>query len=294
MNARAKLPWLCDSNSCPGIPVRPCASDEAIRSALPPSCVDMAPTGRSSLKTKKKLSAQALNFADMQRSLVSGKLSREKFFQDAHRLLSSGRLTTEEKAVLKQMMKADISRRMEEVMEAARRDGSELVGSSLHLRDFGPNVVMGDDSMMTSGIHGSSKVPLQNNLRWNCDRNVANNICNFNRKHAEPSGYFATVAFLEEAAKCEQQGHMLHFYDSNSGHLLFTAPQRRDFAAFLSECEAHGWPSFRDDEVNWDVVRVLPDGETISTTGTHLGHNLPDNHGNRYCINLVSVAGHPK
>lgn len=29
----------------------------------------------------------------------------------------------------------------------------------------------------------------------------------------------------------------------------------------------------------------------VSHDGTHLGHNLPDAMGNRYCINLVSVAG---
>ena len=29
----------------------------------------------------------------------------------------------------------------------------------------------------------------------------------------------------------------------------------------------------------------------MSVDGTHLGHNLPDDDGNRYCINLVSVAG---
>ena len=34
-------------------------------------------------------------------------------------------------------------------------------------------------------------------------------------------------------------------------------------------------------------------GETVSVDGTHLGHNLPDDAGNRYCINLVSVAGRP-
>ena len=45
--------------------------------------------------------------------------------------------------------------------------------------------------------------------------------------------------------------------------------------------------------VNWDFVRVLPNGECISVDGTHLGHNLPDGSGNRYCINLVSVAGKP-
>ena len=32
-----------------------------------------------------------------------------------------------------------------------------------------------------------------------------------------------------------------------------------------------GRPSFRDNEVNWDYVRVLPDGETVSMDGTHLG-----------------------
>ena len=52
--------------------------------------------------------------------------------------------------------------------------------------------------------------------------------------------------------------------------------------------------SFRDSEVNWDHVRILPDGECVSVDGTHLGHNLPDASGNRYCINLVSVAGRAK
>ena len=42
-----------------------------------------------------------------------------------------------------------------------------------------------------------------------------------------------------------------------------------------------------------DDVRVLQDGEAVSVAGTHLGHNLPDRKGNRYCINLVSVAAYP-
>jgi len=86
----------------------------------------------------------------------------------------------------------------------------------------------------------------------------------------------------------------MDFYDSNSGKLLFSAPKGRTMEEFLVESRAHGWPSFRDDEVNWDFVRILPDGETVSLDGTHLGHNLPDRRGNRYCINLVSVAGNPK
>ena len=64
-------------------------------------------------------------------------------------------------------------------------------------------------------------------------------------------------------------------------------------AAFLEESRAHGWPSFRDAEVIWDNVRVLYDGETVSVDGTHLGHNIPDDSGARYCINLCSVAGRP-
>jgi len=46
-------------------------------------------------------------------------------------------------------------------------------------------------------------------------------------------------------------------------------------------------------QVVWNNVRVLKDGETVSVDGTHLGHDLPDRSGHRYCINLVSVAGHP-
>ena len=90
------------------------------------------------------------------------------------------------------------------------------------------------------------------------------------------------------------EGEEINFYDSNSGKLLFTAPRGRSMDAFLSESRSHGWPSFRDEEVNWDYVRCLKDGETVSVDGTHLGHNLPDRKGSRYCINLVSVAGRPE
>ena len=72
---------------------------------------------------------------------------------------------------------------------------------------------------------------------------------------------------------------------------LFRAPVGRSWQDFIDESVHHGWPSFRDAEVLPDRVRVLEDGETVSVDGTHLGHNLPDSDGNRYCINLVSVAG---
>lgn len=47
-------------------------------------------------------------------------------------------------------------------------------------------------------------------------------------------------------------------------------------------------------QVHWENVRTLKDNEVVSLSGSHLGHNLPDRKGNRYCINLVSVAGNPE
>jgi len=113
------------------------------------------------------------------------------------------------------------------------------------------------------------------------------------RHYAEHSGYYEKTSFVKEASKVAE-GDTINFYDSNTGKLLFFAPKGRSMDAFLKESRAHGWPSFRDEETNWDYVRCLKDGETVSVDGTHLGHNLPDGKGSRYCINLVSVAGRPE
>ena len=99
----------------------------------------------------------------------------------------------------------------------------------------------------------------------------------------------ATTNFLQEV---DRDGETT-YYDSVTGKPLFIAPRGRSMEAFLKESKAHGWPSFRDEEVVWENVRCLVNGEAVSTAGTHLGHNLPDKSGNRYCINLVSVAGRP-
>lgn len=37
-------------------------------------------------------------------------------------------------------------------------------------------------------------------------------------------------------------------------------PPHKSFAEFEAESRSHGWPSFRDEEVVWDDVRVLQDG----------------------------------
>ena len=165
--------------------------------------------------------------------------------------------------------------------------------SKVNLAKYQPPAVMGSETIMSKKAHGTSDVPVQENLRWKCDRDVADRICNFNRHYAERARYFATLTeFLDEADLTPADGEVT-FYDSNTGKPLFYSPRGRTMDEFLRESRDHGWPSFRDQEVNWDVVRVLHNGETVSVDGTHLGHNLPDGKGSRYCINLVCIAGRP-
>lgn len=123
---------------------------------------------------------------------------------------------------------------------------------------------------------------------------VQQNCCT-SAPNLENSGYFQGTSFEGDIRQfVASSGGPVTFYDSVTGKPLFKAPVNRSVDDFIAESEVHGWPSFRDDEVVWDNVRVLKSsGETVSTSGTHLGHNLPDKRGNRYCINLVSVAGNP-
>ena len=155
-----------------------------------------------------------------------------------------------------------------------------------------PPCVPGDEAIMKPKAHGTSETPVQSNLQWKCSVKLADRICNFNRRYAEHAGYWEKqTTFLQEENEATAP---VTFYDSNTGKPLFQAPgPNRTWRDFVEESRQHGWPSFRDDEVIWDQVRVLPNGETVSTAGTHLGHNIPDHKGNRYCINLVSIAGRP-
>lgn len=142
---------------------------------------------------------------------------------------------------------------------------------------------------MSPKKHGTSDKPAMKNLKWGCDYDTADRICNFNRHYAEFAGYWSTTKYLEEVDRVNET----KYYDSVSGIHLFTAPVGRSMENYLTESGSHGWPSLRDEEVNWDNVRCLPDGECVSITGSHLGHNIPDEKGNRYCINLVCIAGEP-
>ena len=132
---------------------------------------------------------------------------------------------------------------------------------------------------------------MQTSLRWNVDRKNADRICSFNRHYAEYAGYWKQETnFLKDVSRDKPT----IYYDSVTGKPLFVAPIGRTMDQFLAESNVHGWPSFRDQEVVWENMRVLKSsGEAVSVDGTHLGHNLPDRTGNRYCINLVSIAGRP-
>ncbi|CAD7924607.1 unnamed protein product [Amoebophrya sp. A120] len=163
------------------------------------------------------------------------------------------------------------------------------------------------DKIMCPKANGTTDAPppYVGQLRWNCDQAEANQICCFNRHYAEHSGYWErkTKFFAEEDAKIRTElklsgegnlpeQHQVTFYDTITSKPLFRAPRGRSWNAFILESRQHGWPSFRDEEVLTGHVRILPGGEAVSTAGTHLGHNIPDKKGNRYCINLVSVCGH--
>ena len=40
--------------------------------------------------------------------------------------------------------------------------------------------VVGEESIMRKKNHGTSETPAQKNLRWGCDWDTADRICNFN------------------------------------------------------------------------------------------------------------------
>ena len=140
--------------------------------------------------------------------------------------------------------------------------------------------------------------PIQSELRFGCtaDRALAENICCQNRHYAEPSGYLAH-AHVDLFGKLLARGGVAAdgtttFYDAVCGIPLFVAPRGRSLAAWRAESVEHGWPSFRAAEVvTENVVVDARDGEVRSACGLHLGHNIPDGGGDRYCIDLVCIAG---
>jgi peptide methionine sulfoxide reductase MsrB len=140
----------------------------------------------------------------------------------------------------------------------------------------------------------STRVPVERRLRWGASADVAAEIGCFNRAGAEPKGSWERTGLPKAAARKQGGKSTITFYDTISGLPLFVAPRNRSMEQFVEESRAHGWPSFRDAELVLENLRQIrgTHGEIVSAAGMHLGHNLPDGL-NRYCINLVSIAGHP-
>jgi len=128
-------------------------------------------------------------------------------------------------------------------------------------------------------------------LLFGCDEHydLANHICCNNHNGAEHRGFLSDgdIKLFDRL----DPGSLTVFYDSVCGKPLFVAPRGRSFADFKKESIAHGWPSFRPEETVDANVNVLSGGRMESVCGTHLGHNLPDLSGARYCIDLVCIAG---
>jgi hypothetical protein len=154
-------------------------------------------------------------------------------------------------------------------------------------------LVMGDESLMDRKEHGSCSQGAQSQLRYNVNPNQADKLCCYTRSFAEAKGFFWKKATFLEDMEHRVNETPIEFFDSVFGRRCFVAPVNRTFEDFVTESKHHGWPSFRDNEVDWRNVRVIAKGETVTLDGVHLGHNIPDSLGNRYCINLSCVAGEP-
>eukprot|EP00755_Sulcionema_specki_P024840 Sspe_Gene.82002::Locus_53456_Transcript_1_1_Confidence_1.000_Length_1006::g.82002::m.82002/K07305/msrB; peptide-methionine (R)-S-oxide reductase len=115
-------------------------------------------------------------------------------------------------------------------------------------------------------------------------------VCCGNRHYAEPVGLHMHSR-INLFHQIEHLPRPVVFYDATCGIPLFAAPVNRTFEEWKMESIAHGWPSFRNDEVLWGNVIRDPDGEVRSRCGAHLGHDIPDEEGSRHCINLICIAG---
>ncbi|CAK9024148.1 unnamed protein product [Durusdinium trenchii] len=137
---------------------------------------------------------------------------------------------------------------------------------------------------------------LSPSLRWGISADLkvgpftAEAVCCANHRFAEEPHFWSQNAAFVAAAKAATEKNPLVFFDSACDVPLFKAPVGRNTSQWLEE-SAHGWPSFRSQEMVSENLVTFAGGEVQSRCGTHLGHNLPDAKGDRYCIDLVCIAG---
>lgn len=64
--------------------------------------------------------------------------------------------------------------------------------------------VYGSREIMKKKKHGTSDKPVMKNLKFGCDYELADKICNFNRHFAENAGYFKKTRWLSEVDGAEE------------------------------------------------------------------------------------------
>lgn len=163
-------------------------------------------------------------------------------------------------------------------------------------------------NIRSSSYNSTCSGPVQDSLKYNvstftaqsvglpgnppADESLTEAICcdSQYKGYPEPRGLYAdpSVRLFEHMDKSSVNV----FYDPVCGIPLFKAPMNRSFESWYSESREHGWPSFRTAEVVMGNVIIESDGVTVvSACGTKLGTNEADSEGDRYCMDLVCIAG---
>jgi len=147
---------------------------------------------------------------------------------------------------------------------------------------------------MTNTCQGKPQTNLRYNasdVMWSDDESMTEAICcdSDYAGLAEPQFLFQQLKLFSQL---DSSGTNV-FYDPICGLPLFRAPIGRSLKDFQQESIEHGWPSFRDEERVQENL-VLKGNVLYSKCNTRLGDNLPDDNGNRYCLDLVCIAGNPQ
>ena len=162
---------------------------------------------------------------------------------------------------------------------------------------FAGGFVALDKGTNAASFHDQKTCALQTNLLWGLDALYSDRwiCCGSNSEYAERAHTFENFLKRTDLSATDT----IVFYDSRCGIPLFRAPVGRTLEEWWEESILHGWPSFRPQEAvskNVRMSEVDPSGgaqEVTSACGTHLGHNIPDASGDRYCMNILCLAGKP-
>ena len=166
------------------------------------------------------------------------------------------------------------------------------LSAALYLSVLSAEVLAASAAGQRQQCYGFDPQPdLVNFLGAELDYSTADRICCHNHRFAEYKGYLEAPEVRLFDRLDPSKEHV--WYDSVCGLPLFVAPRGRTFDEFKEESIHHGWPSFRPAEIISENVIIHDDGRMKSKCLTHLGHNLPKGGVDRYCIDLVCIAGEP-